>query len=120
MRAFLTIEEDTEGQSWTQRTDVYEYYPQVRTCNESTSKRLEGDSEMKNKFEIFASTAVVLGIVAFFIFVGHVPNTTNYPRETVAEPSPYGDNCEDNQSLNQTGMTCTTLNALLQPAGVQK
>ena len=65
MRAFLTIEEDTEGQSWTQRTDVYEYYPQVRTCNESTSKRLEGDSEMKNKFEIFASTAVVLGIVAF-------------------------------------------------------
>ena len=61
----------------------------------------------------------IIIVVAFgyFIFViGHVPNSTDYPHQTLAEPSPYVGPCIDQQSLHDYHMTCSTLHALLQPA----
>ncbi|MDQ6668714.1 MAG: hypothetical protein M3Y53_10905 [Thermoproteota archaeon] len=60
---------------------------------------------------------VIVVVIGYYIFVvGHVPSTTGYPREKVAEPTPYEGPCIDQQSLHDYHMTCSTLNTILQPA----
>jgi len=60
--------------------------------------------------------AIIGSVVGFILFVGHVPDTKNYPHETRAEPSPLFPICIDQPALRDYQMTCSTLHALLQPA----
>jgi hypothetical protein len=59
---------------------------------------------------------IVVAFSSFVFVVGHVPNTTDYPHKTTAELSPYVGPCVDEQSLHDSNMTCSTLDAILQPA----
>lgn len=65
---------------------------------------------------IAVAIIIVVAFGSFVFVVGHVPNTTDYPHKTTAEPSPYGGPCIDKQSLHDSNMTCSTLDSILQPA----
>ncbi|MFZ0895087.1 MAG: hypothetical protein WAZ77_11345 [Candidatus Nitrosopolaris sp.] len=65
---------------------------------------------------IVVGIVIVVAFGSFVFVVGHVPNTTDYPHKTTAEPSPYGGPCIDEQSLQDSNMTCSTSHAILQPA----
>ena len=61
---------------------------------------------------IAVAIIIVVAFGSFVFVVGHVPNTTDYPHKTTAEPGL----CVDQQSLHDYNMTCSTLVAILQPA----
>jgi len=65
---------------------------------------------------IVVGIIIVVAFGSFVFVVGHVPNTTDYPHKTTAEPSSYPGLCIDQQSLHDYNMTCSTLHAILQPA----
>jgi hypothetical protein len=65
---------------------------------------------------IVVGIVIVVAFGSFVFVVGHVPNTTDYPHKSIAEPSPYGEPCIDEQSLHDSNITCSTLYAILQPA----
>jgi hypothetical protein len=65
---------------------------------------------------IAVAIIIVVAFGSFVFVVGHVPNTTDYPHKTTAEPSPYEGSCIDEQSLHDYKMTCSTLDSILQPA----
>lgn len=62
---------------------------------------------------------VIFGFIIFFVLiVGHVPSNTAYPHSRVAEPSPYDGPCVDEQASHDYNMTCSVLQAILQPAQI--
>lgn len=75
--------------------------------------------EVMIEYQSIITLAIGIAVVVvfgYFIFVvGHVPSSTDYPHMTIADPSPYEGPCIDQQSLHDYTMTCSTLNATLQP-----
>jgi hypothetical protein len=68
-----------------------------------------------NIIPLAVGIVIVVTIGSYIFIVGHVPSSTDYPHETLAEPSPYEGPCIDQQSLHDYHMTCSTLHAILQP-----